>query len=180
MEQIPGPVRAFVDAHLTSAVHLEVLLLLRRRPDNLFDAPAVGRELRIDVDQGAQMLSRLARSGLARRRAGCYGYHPRSLYLSRAVDALVEVYPAYRPAIISLIFSRPLGAIHDHPGGGFGAPAPRPRPGNAVNRYEETPNLSKVLASGPLPSAAPVNVNVGIGVSAAPRSGSSAQPTSRS
>lgn len=75
----------------------------------------MSRELKIDVDQAGHLLAPLARSGLTRRRAGRYRYHPKSLHLRRAVDGLAEMYPAYRPAILSLIFSRPTGNTHDHP-----------------------------------------------------------------
>lgn len=115
MERIPELVRDFIAAHLVSAAHLEVLLLLRRRPSRHFDATAVSRELKIDVDQAGHLLARLAGSGLTDRRSGRYRYHPQSRDLLRAVDGLADLYPAYRLAVLSFIFSRPTGDIHDHP-----------------------------------------------------------------
>lgn len=60
-------------------------------------------------------MSRLVRSGLARRINGGYTYGTKSRELSDAVDDLARLYPTYRLAIVSLIFSRPTGAIRDHP-----------------------------------------------------------------
>lgn len=102
-----------IERHFATASQVDVLLLMHAQPDRLWDGAAVGKELRIDDVQAEQMLSRLARHGLLRRSDDAYRYAPKDDRLSEAIDALAELYPTYRVAIVSLIFSRPRGPIRD-------------------------------------------------------------------
>ena len=106
--------RAFIVRHLSSGAQLEVLLLLHRHRDRAWSATAVARELRIDSEQAAWVLSRLATDGLlgGDREAG-YRFEARLRRKASAVDALAALYPTYRVAIISLIFSKPSGPMQD-------------------------------------------------------------------
>ena len=112
--ELPSEVRAFIVRHLTSGAQLEILLLLHRQRDRSWSAAAVGRELRIDAEQAAWSLSRLADDGLldGDEDAG-YRFEPRLRRKASAVDALAGLYPTYRVAIISLIFSKPSGPMQD-------------------------------------------------------------------
>lgn len=112
--ELPSEVRAFIVRHLSSGAQLEVLLLLHRHRDRAWSATAVGRELRIDQEQAGWVLSRLAADGLlgGDEEAG-YRFEPRLRRKASAVDALAGLYPTYRVAIISLIFSKPSGPMRD-------------------------------------------------------------------
>jgi hypothetical protein len=107
-------VRAFIVRHLSSGAQLEVLLLLHRHRDRAWSPAAVGRELRIDLEQAGWVLSRLAADGLlGGDEEGGYRFEPRLRRKAGAVDALAALYPSYRVAIISLIFSKPSGPMQD-------------------------------------------------------------------
>ncbi|HEY3239881.1 MAG TPA: hypothetical protein VGL92_09985 [Acidimicrobiia bacterium] len=112
--ELPSEVRAFIVRHLSSGAQLEVLLLLHRHPDRSWAAAAVGRELRIDKEQAGWALSRLAADGLfgGDEESG-YRFEPRLRRKAGAVDALAALYPTYRVAIVSLIFSKPSGPMRD-------------------------------------------------------------------
>lgn len=112
---IPNEVRELVEGHITSAAQVELLLFLRDRPGRGFDAAGAGRELRIDAAQAEHLLAELARSGLVHPEEDGYVYAPRDPQLREAVDALAALYPSYRVAIVSLIFSRPVGRLRDYP-----------------------------------------------------------------
>ncbi len=112
--ELPSEVRAFIVRHLTSGAQLEVLLLLHRHPDRSWSSAEVGRQLRIDLEQAAWGLSRLVADGLLAgdEQAG-YRFEPRVRRKAQAVNTLASLYPIYRVAIISLIFSKPSGAMRD-------------------------------------------------------------------
>ncbi|MGH9037430.1 MAG: hypothetical protein ACRD0O_16860 [Acidimicrobiia bacterium] len=112
--ELPSEVRAFIVRHLSSGAQLEVLLLLHRHRDRAWSSAVVGRELRIDPEQAGWVLSRLAADGLlgGDEDAG-YRFEPRLRRKAAAVDALATLYPTYRVAIISLIFSKPSGPMQD-------------------------------------------------------------------
>lgn len=110
---IPAHLRRFVERHFVSGAHVEVLLLLRAVPERAWTATEVSRELRIDTDQAAQILSRGVRSGLVRGLNHRYRYSPRTEALADNLEALARLYPAYRLAIISVIFARPTAPIRD-------------------------------------------------------------------
>jgi hypothetical protein len=112
--ELPSEVRAFIVRHLTSGAQLEVLLLLHRQRDRPWSAAAVGRELRIDPEQAGWALSRLAAHGLlGGDEESEYRFEPRLRRKAHAIDALAALYPTYRVAIISLIFSKPSGPMLD-------------------------------------------------------------------
>jgi hypothetical protein len=87
-------------------------LLLLHRVDGGRTAAEVARELRLNVDQADSILGRLSRSGLLRGEGDCYRFDPRDPALVEAVAALAQLYPAYRFAVVSLIYP-PSGPVRD-------------------------------------------------------------------
>ncbi|HVM03749.1 MAG TPA: hypothetical protein VM242_01130 [Acidimicrobiales bacterium] len=111
--EFPADLRAFVERCFTSAVQLEVLLLMHERPGGAWTAASVGRELRVDPEQAGAALGHLARSGLLAREREAFHLRPRRPRDARLVSSLAELYPTYRVAIVSIIFSKPSGPIRD-------------------------------------------------------------------
>ena len=92
---------------------MEVLLLLRSVSDRGWTAAEVSRELRIDTDQAARILSRFIRSGFVRGLDDRYRYSPRTATVDANVEALARLYPAYRLAVISIIYAHPTAPLRD-------------------------------------------------------------------
>ena len=111
--ELPPEIRAFIERHLVNGAQADVLVLVHDDPDHRWTASDVGRHLRIDDKQADQLLGRFVASGLLRRDAGGYRYEPRNRQLADGADAFVALYPTYRVAIISHIFSKPSGSIRD-------------------------------------------------------------------
>lgn len=111
--EFPSEVRAFIERHITTGAQLEVLLLLHGDPDRHWTAAAVGRELRIDAEQSEKALARLAADGLLTLEEPGYRFAPHRTRKAELVATLAALYPTYRVAIISLIFSKPSGPIRD-------------------------------------------------------------------
>ncbi|MGH9042952.1 MAG: hypothetical protein ACRDZ3_22290 [Acidimicrobiia bacterium] len=110
---ISAQLRRFIERHFVSGAHLEALLFLKARSDRAWTAVELSRELRIDAAQAADIMSRCLRSGLARGLDDRYRYSPRTATLAESVDALDQIYPAYRLAVFSVIFDRPIAPIRD-------------------------------------------------------------------
>lgn len=110
--ELPAAVRHLIEHHLDSAADVDTLLLLCGTEAPL-TGPAVARELRIDSDQAAGILTRLCRAGLLQRDGNSYRYRPESSKLADAVATLARLYPTYRLAIVSEIYARPSGPIRD-------------------------------------------------------------------
>ena len=110
---VPADVRRFIERHFVSGAHVEALLFLKDRSDRAWTAAELSRELRIDPDQAGDIMSRCLRTGLARGLDGRYRYSPRTASLADSVDTLHRLYPAYRLAVISIIFDRPKASIRD-------------------------------------------------------------------
>jgi hypothetical protein len=110
---IPATLRRFIERHLVSGSHVEVLLLLWTRRERAWTATEVSRELRIDADQAGQILTRCAHSGLVRQLDSRYRYSPRTAMVGAQVEALAQLYPAYRLAVLSIIYARPNAPIRD-------------------------------------------------------------------
>jgi hypothetical protein len=98
--------RAFIERHLTTAAQVDVLLLLHRERQ-AWAAAAVAKELRIDAHQAEHLMVLLAKAGLLQKDDDVFRYAPRTAALAARVDDLAEQFPAFRVAIISLIFAKP-------------------------------------------------------------------------
>ena len=110
--ELPRSVLKLIERHVHSAPDVETLLLLWREEGD-WGAPAVARELRLDVEQVAAILARMHRRGLLRAEGASYRFHPRDPAEAEAVAKLAELYPAYRVAIVALIYARPTGPVKD-------------------------------------------------------------------
>jgi len=110
---IPAGLRRFIGLHFVSGPHVEVLLILWTRRDRAWTATEVSRELRIDADQAGQILTRCVRSGFVRHLDDRYRYSPRTPAIGVQVDELAQLYPAYRLAVISIIYAQPTAPIRD-------------------------------------------------------------------
>lgn len=110
--KLPASVRHLVEHHFESAADADTLLLLCRGQRD-WTAAAVAGELRLDVDQAAEILARLRRRGLLRGESESYRFHPQDASLAEGVAQLAELYPTYRVAIVALIYARPTGPIRD-------------------------------------------------------------------
>lgn len=111
--ELPAAVRRLIERHLDTAADVDTLLLLRRQRDRSWTALAVARELRIDPDQSATILARLGRRGLLQINGDAFRYGPTDAEMDEAVATLAALYPSYRLAVTSLIYSRPTLPVRD-------------------------------------------------------------------
>jgi hypothetical protein len=110
--ELPKSVRDLVEQWIHSAADVDTLLLLHR-DYGPWTGATVARELRIDEDQATEILARLHRRGLLASEAGSFCFHPRDPAMADAVATLAQLFPAYRVAIVALIYARPTGPITD-------------------------------------------------------------------
>ena len=102
---LPGDVELLLRRRLRSLTQLETLLLVRSGPQTTTD---VARALRIAESHAEDELMSLVRLRLAATDGPVYSYAA-SAKARATVDALAELYPAYRVAITQAIFSSPDG-----------------------------------------------------------------------
>jgi len=102
---VPDDVRRFVLTSVPSVPYAEAVLLLRRRPDQAFDARAVARALYVG-DRAAQELLQLGleAGALQQDEAGCR-YRPRDEGLAAAWDGFAACYASQLIAVTQLIHS---------------------------------------------------------------------------
>ena len=111
--KLPPALRAFIDRRLASALQVEVLLLLRDRPDHAWTAEAVGRELRVEPGQADAALTHLAGQDLLDHAGRRYRLAPKRPEESAMVDELASAYAKFKVAVVSVVFSRPGGPVQD-------------------------------------------------------------------
>lgn len=111
-KELPASVQHLIRHHFSSAADVDALLLLRRDRRG-WTASALARHLRMNVDQAGAVLARLQRAGLLRTAGDTYQFDPSDPVLAGAAGALAQLYPAYRMAVITLIYGRPTGPISD-------------------------------------------------------------------
>ena len=108
--RLPSDVADFVSAHITSALQLEVLLLLQSHPEQQWKASEIDAQLRISPAWVASQLDELCKQGLLTCIPGnpqTYQYAPANAALSSGVALLAKWYATHRVAIISVIYSPP-------------------------------------------------------------------------
>lgn len=111
MAELSDDVSAFLRAHITSVMQLEVLLRLRDRPSDAVDPTQLSRDLGGSVDAAIACLLDLEKSGLVERSDDpgelCFRYAPREPSLDRAADAVAEAYSRRKVAVVTAIFTEP-------------------------------------------------------------------------
>lgn len=110
-DTIPAPVVAFIVEHISSVIHLEVLLLLQSRSDRSFTADELGRELHVNVEWIASQARSLCDKGIlvclgdAVRR---YQFVPKTPDFAQTVEDLSRAYAERRVSVVTLIFNKPV------------------------------------------------------------------------
>lgn len=106
-EGISKELERFIRQHVRTAEQLEVLLLLRRAPEECWSPTLVAGELQIEIASAARRLQDLAARGLVAsdRSPGRYVYALSAPELSRLVDELAQLYTERRDALISAAFT---------------------------------------------------------------------------
>lgn len=97
---------AFIDASVPSVWALELLVLLRRSPDDIWTAERLVLELRASSPLVADLLIALQRSGLVIQQGEGFQYRPVSAVLNRLCDALEAAYRERPVAVIRAITRR--------------------------------------------------------------------------
>ena len=92
-----------VRKHIRSVWALELVLLLRRRPDAIWRTETLVRELRASVPLIADNLKRLQASGLVAEDQGVWRWAPASPELERFCDQLAEAYQTRPVTVINMI-----------------------------------------------------------------------------
>lgn len=114
-DQLPDDVQKLIGEHITSVEQLEILLLLRDRPEPGWTARRVSEEMRTSERSAATRLEDLRKRGfLARREEGgesVYGFAPASEWLRRTVGRLASAYAERRYTVIDLIFAKPIDRL---------------------------------------------------------------------
>ena len=108
-DPIPLPVRHFVAEHISSAVQLELLLLLRRDPAQAWSPAIAAQEMRMPIPWAAGQLAGMRATGLLGLQAGQDEHEPAYCYappagLARVIDDLADAYRNRKTRVVSLIF----------------------------------------------------------------------------
>lgn len=110
--ELTDDVRTLIANHITSVEQLEILLLLRSRPDVDFRVEEVADEIRTSARSAGARLEDLRARGLVSSRADgaatVYRYQPASEWLRRTVERLADAYAHRRFTVIELIFAKPI------------------------------------------------------------------------
>lgn len=103
---LPATVIRFIEAHIPSLAHLELLLLLMQAPGRWWDPPAVSGELGIGTDAARRALDHLASSNLLAisvTAAVRYQYQPGRADLAEAAAMVADTYRQHRLAVLELV-----------------------------------------------------------------------------
>jgi hypothetical protein len=92
-----------VRKHIGSVWALELVLLLRRRPDAIWRTDGLVRELRASGPLIADNLRRLQASGLVAEDQGVWRFAPATPQLERFCDQLAEAYQTRPVTVINMI-----------------------------------------------------------------------------
>jgi hypothetical protein len=109
VNSLPADVHQFLYQNIESVEHLEVLVLLLRRPERGWSPDEVARELYSHPASISRRLAMLLGQGLLREiEHGCYQYAPRTSELHATVLRVADTYHERRVAVITLIASKPV------------------------------------------------------------------------
>ena len=106
--RLPIDIKLLLTESIDSVAHLEVLLMLFQNPTKLWDADAVGKELRSNRTAATIQLENLARQGFLKSTdSKNFRYETENQELNKKVEQLVQLYQEKPVAIISCIYERP-------------------------------------------------------------------------
>jgi hypothetical protein len=106
-QDFPDELKRFVAAHLDTVDQLEVLLLLQRRPAEVWTPERVSAELRTSPMSAAMRLARLCATGLCEEAEGGVRLRPADAGIERAIQLVAAAYRERRVSLIALIYARP-------------------------------------------------------------------------
>jgi hypothetical protein len=101
---IPEDLRDFILRHFDSIAQLEALLLLRRHPDETWDAARTAKRLYIGEQEVADILARLCADGLLHCHDAQYRYGGGQ---EAMIDRLADVYARHLIPVTNLIHTKP-------------------------------------------------------------------------
>ena len=116
MGDLSGAVIAFINEHIHSLDHLEVLMLLMKSPDRWWDNSSVAQNLGIDPTAARAALERLASGNLLEIAITSdvrYRFQPGEPRLREAAEAFSAAYRTDRLAILHLVTGRSERSIRD-------------------------------------------------------------------
>lgn len=107
MADLPDEVEEFLARNVESLEQLEILLLLRSRPDESLDSAEVTRELRLGAGCAEHLASLASRGFLRREEGGAprYQFAPASGEQARVIGEVARCYSERRVAVIAFIYS---------------------------------------------------------------------------
>jgi len=109
-ELIPLEVREFVLTYIQSIAQLEALLLLKSKPDVVWNCANVASQLYIDEGQAKEVLDRLCEDGLVSCDADTYRFNSDAPDIGAMVERLATLYRKHLIPVTNLVHSRPSGA----------------------------------------------------------------------
>lgn len=104
-ENIPQKVVQFILESIDSVEQLEILLLLRRHPNEPWTAQAISQELRSSPTSINLRLSHLVRGRIVEQCEMNFSYNPDSQFEQKIAKDLAEAYRVRRVKVLELIFS---------------------------------------------------------------------------
>ena len=104
---IPDDVREFLLKKIDSVAELEALLLLRKFAGENWTATELAKRLYVGESAAAELLVRLAVSGLCVAGDGFYRYQPSTEEQRQTVDRLAEAYARSLIPVTNLIHAKP-------------------------------------------------------------------------
>jgi hypothetical protein len=105
---------AFIRAHIGSVYTLELLLLLKRHPDKMWQASDLVRELRSSGTAIAEALNRLIRAGLVSESSpGRYAFAPKSPEYERLAAEIENAYASTPMSVVKAIVAAPDEKLRD-------------------------------------------------------------------
>lgn len=105
---ISHDVRQFIFEHIDSVEQLEILLLLRDRPGDVWTIQAISKQMRSSESSVRQRLMSIQSSGLIKlvgTNPESYSYSPWSSEIDSVVKSLDESYRIRKHSVFELIFS---------------------------------------------------------------------------
>ncbi len=112
--EFPNEIEQFLQQQIESLGQLEALLLLKQDEQRLWDSAELSKALYTSADVCAGLLADLERRGLLGVTATAplrYRYQPADEKLRRVVDQLDTIYQQRRVAVVTKIYSKPVGKV---------------------------------------------------------------------